>query len=55
MVLLEDTVLRSNPIPLLAHKILGLLIEVEASLKVESIDDLHEISPPDKHELCKSA
>ncbi len=44
--LFEETVLRSKPMPLLDHIIFGLLIEVEASLKVERTDDeaLFEVS-----------
>ena len=44
--LFEETVLKSKPMPLLDHIIFGLLIEVEASLKVERTDDeaLFEVS-----------
>lgn len=38
VLLLDETVLKSNPIPLLDHIIFGLLIEVEASLNVERTD-----------------
>jgi hypothetical protein len=45
-VLFEETVLKSKPMPLLDHIMFALLIEVEASLKVERTDDeaLFEVS-----------
>jgi hypothetical protein len=46
VLLFEETVLKSKPMPLLDHIIFGLLIEVEASLKVEITDEeaLFEVS-----------
>jgi hypothetical protein len=56
VLLLEETVLKSKPMPLLDHIIFGLLIEVEASLKVESTEEeaVFEVSN-EKFGLCKNA
>lgn len=56
MLLFEETVLKSKPMPLLDHIMFGLLIEVEASLKVESTDEeaLFAVSL-ERFGLCKNA
>jgi hypothetical protein len=56
VLLFEETVLKSKPMPLLDHIMFGLLIEVEASLKVESTDEeaLFAVSL-ERFGLCKIA
>ena len=55
VLLFEETVLRSKPIPLLVHMMLGLLIDVEASLRVERTEELLLEMSLEAFRLCKSA
>jgi hypothetical protein len=56
VLLFDETVLKSKPMPLLDHIIFGLFIEVEASLKVERTDEeaLFDVSF-ERFWLCKNA